>query len=257
MKIVLATGIVVVILTILVFVITSQKSVKNNSSASSTYWRQDEKGNWIAVGTPPACSEPLEFASVSDLSIATSVLYPGQERSVGYEPTAGFRFDRLGHNQVNVTAPMDGEIVYAARFLIDGEIQYVFDVLSPCGIMHRFDHLLELPSKLQAIADSLPKPKEHDNRSTPMNPPVRITKGELLATAIGLRKTNNPFISWTVFDFRGKNNASQNSSWAATHPELYHYTICPFPYLSQKDQERINVLPAADSMSGKKSDFCE
>lgn len=259
-KVWLLVGVLLVVGGIVIFLATNTggRSFQNIlQRAPSPYWEQAEGGGWKAVGTPPACPQPLAFASVTDVSKATSVLYPGQLRSVGYEPTAGFRFDRQPNDVVIVTAPMDGEIVYAARFLVDGETQYVFDILSPCGIMHRFDHLLVIPPKLQAIADKLPESKEGDSRSTQVSPPVKITQGEILATAVGLRKNNNAFISWTVFDFRQKNRISQNASWAETHPVLYHYAICPFPYLPNEEQEIINALPAADSMSGSQSDFCE
>lgn len=223
---------------------------------SSGNWVQDENG-WKAVGAVPSCPEPMQFSSITDLSQATSVLYPGQMRSVGYENTAGFRFDSIPNDGITVTAPMDGEVVMAARFLVDGETQYIFDILSPCGIMNRFDHLLTISPKLQEIADSLPEPKNNDNRSIPVSPPVKITQGEILATGVGLRKNINTFISWTVFDFRSKNKASQDPAWAKKHPIMDHYAICPFPYLPEKDQEKIKSLPAADFMSGSKSDFCD
>ncbi len=228
----------------------------NNSQSPTGGWAQDNNG-WRPVGTPPLCPDPLELASVVDVTKATSVLYPGQKRSVGYENTAGFRFDGLANEAIQVTAPMDGEIVQAARFLVSGEIQYVFDILSPCGIMNRFDHLLIIPSKLQAVADSLPAPKENDSRSTSISPSVKIIKGEVVATAIGLRRGKNTFLSWTVFDFRTKNRISQEPSWAAEHPALDHYAICPFPYLPSIDREIIKSLPPADYLSGSKSDFCD
>lgn len=252
--------ILVVLAIILVIAVGAIVNIKGknpslNSGSSLGRWVQDETG-WKAIGNVPSCPEPLEFAGVADLNRATSVLYPGQMRSVGYENTAGFRFDGIPNNEVTVTAPMDGEVVMAARFLVDGEIQYVFDILSPCGIMNRFDHLLTISPKLQEIADSLPSPKNNDNRSIPVSPPVKISQGEVLATAVGLSKNNNTFISWTVFDFREKNKASQDPAWAENHPVMDHYAICPFPYLSQKDQQKIKSLPAADYISGSQSDFC-
>ncbi|MBI2589583.1 hypothetical protein HYW32_00905 [Candidatus Berkelbacteria bacterium] len=235
--------------------ITDDSSAQDSQNASK-YWVQSADG-WQSVGTPIACPEPLAFSSITELDEATSVLYPGQMRSVGYEPTAGFRFDRSPNEAISITAPMNGEIVQAARFLVGEETQYVFDVLSPCGILNRFDHLLEIPFKLQAMIDKLPEPKENDSRSTPISPPIKIFQGETIATAVGMRKNNNTFISWTAYDLRQKNKISSNSTWAAEHPGLYHYVICPFPYMPSEDQARIKTLPAADSMSGSKSDFCD
>jgi hypothetical protein len=230
----------------------SSKSAAENQTSNETYWRQTEDG-WEAFGTPPACPESLVL-SIADISKATSVLYPGQMRSVGYEPTAGFRFDNSKNNEAQVKAPLDGEIIQAARFYEKGQIQYVFDILSPCGIMNRFDHLLEIPLNLQTMADKLPAPKEGDTRSNSINPPVKVAKGDIIATAVG--NTNNTYISWTVFDFRKKNKSSEDKSWAAEHQILYHYAICPFQYMTDEDQTKVKSLPPTDSTSGSKSDFC-
>ena len=248
---------VIIVITVVAFLFMNNFSDKNpldNLQSSSGRWVQDENG-WKAVGNIPKCPEPIQLGSVADLNQATSVLYPGQMRSIGYENTGGFRFDEVPNDQITVTAPIDGEIIMAARFLVDGEVQYVFDILSPCGIMNRFDHLLTISPKLQEIANSLPKPKNNDSRSVSVSPPVKITQGEVLATAVGLSKNNNNFISWTVFDFRKKNKVSQDPAWAEKHPVMDHYAICPFPFLPQEDQEKIKSLPAADFMSGSKSDF--
>lgn len=246
-------------LTVFLFLKFNQNSANllqiGNYETSPARWEQDATG-WKAIGNPPPCPEPLRLSSVVDVTKATSVLYPGQIRSVGYENTAGFRFDGLADNNIIVKAPMDGEIVQAARFLVGGELQYVIDILSPCGIMNRFDHILTLSEKLQNMADKLPKPKANDSRSTSVNPPVSISQGEVLATAIGLSKNKNVFLSWTVFDFRKKNKISQNLSWAKEHPTMDHYVVCPFPLLPKQDQELVRSLPAADFMSGSKSDFC-
>jgi hypothetical protein len=253
-RILLGIGIVVLVI-IGAFLILKPNKNLNSSQTQSVRWEQDENG-WKAIGNPPPCPQPLAFGSIVDIEQATSVLYPGQMRSVGYENTAGFRFDGLANDEITVYAPMDGEIVRAARFLVDGELQYVVDIVSPCGIMNRFDHILVLPAKLQAMADTLPAPKENDNRSTSVSPPITILKGETLATAVGLKKDNNTFIAWTVFDLRSKNKVSQNPAWASQHHVMDHYAICPYLYLSTENQKVIKTLPAADSMSGSISDFC-
>lgn len=219
------------------------------------YWELGMDG-WTAVGTPPACPEPLRLASIADVNLATSVLYPGQMRSVGYEPTAGYRFDGVPNNRVTIMAPIDGKVVQAARFLVGQEVQYVFDIISPCGIMVRLDHLLTLTPKFMEIASKLPEPREGDSRSTSVFPRVDVVTGEEVATAVGISKNQNTFVSFTVFDFRRKNKISQDESWAKEHPALDHYVICPYPLLPESDYARIKSLPPADMMSGSKSDYC-
>lgn len=238
-------------------IVTATQTVptKPNAQQATGYWAQDQYG-WRAVGTPPQCPEPLELSSFVDVNKATSKLYPGQMRSVGYESTAGFRFDGLPNEAVTITVPLSGEVVQAARSLVEGEIQYVFDMISPCGIMFRFDHLLAVTPKFQTIANKLPEPKANDTRSTSVYPPVKVVMGEMIATAVGIHKNKNTFVSFTMYDFRRKNSISQDPAWAAEHPQLDHYVICPFPYFPEEERERVNSLPAADWMSGSKSDFC-
>ena len=85
------------------------------AQSTTSYWVQDRYG-WKAVGTPPQCPEPLKLSSFVDLSKATSVLYPGQMRSVGYEPTAGFRFDGLPNEAIQVAVPLSGEVARTPKF---------------------------------------------------------------------------------------------------------------------------------------------
>lgn len=252
-NILIVIGILIIILLGVFFFLISRQN-RNNSLGNSLGWKLDENG-WKAIGNPPPCEEPLRLEPITDISKATSVLYPGQMRSVGYENTAGFRFDKQSNNDITVRAPTDGMVVQAARFLVDGQLQYVIDIMSPCGIMNRFDHILTLSPKLEEMANNLPEPKANDSRSTYINPPIKVSAGEILATSVGL--TNNTFLSWTVFDFRKKNKISEDPNWANTHPVMDHYAICPFLYLSLNDQEIIKSLPAADSISGSKSDFCD
>jgi len=249
----IAVGVLVVVA---IFVAGQRRGDERETENEGEYWVQDRDG-WRAVGTPPKCQEPFRLIPFADANLATSVLYPGQMRSVGYEPTAGYRFDGVPNENITVKAPIDGVVVQAARFLVGGEMQYVFDILNPCGIMIRLDHLLTLSPKFQAIADKLPPPKDNDTRSTSVSPRVEVVAGEVVATATGLRRDNNAFISITMFDFRQKNKISQDEAWAREHPSLDHYVVCPYPYLPEADFARIKTLPAADYMSGSKSDFCE
>jgi hypothetical protein len=186
----------------------------------------------------------------------TSVLYPGQSRP-DYKPHAGFRYDGTGQtNAVTVVAPMDGIVFRGARFLEGGEIQYTFDLINSCGIMHRVGHLRELTARFQAIADGFPSATEGDSRTTNVSGQT-VTAGEAIATAIGFRTTNNRFYDWGVFDLRQRNARSADAAWAAAHPgELAHYALCVFDLLPAGDAARIRSLPAADPTAGRTSDFC-
>lgn len=219
-------------------------------------WEQEEN-IWKASRALPECPSPLELNLPVTKERITSVLYPGQVRSGGgYEVGAGFRLDGTPNDSVNVTVPMDAVVVQAARFLVHGEIQYMFDLITPCGYLFRYDHLQILSPAFQALADTLPEAKEGDSRTTTFSPAKEVTQGEIMATGVGLRAQANTFLSWGVYDLRQKNIASRDASWASQHSGLEQYAVCPFDLLSNEDKSYVVSLPAADPVGGKTSDFC-
>lgn len=228
----------------------------SSTDTSSVRWDNTATG-WMAFGTPPACPEPFTILSPVELSRVTAILYPGQSRP-DYKPHGGFRFDVALDTNVPYFSPVSGTVIRGARYLTDGEIQYTFDIVHPCGMMVRVGHLRELAPKFQAIADAFPAESEGDSRTTRIDPPVSIERGELIATHIGLRaKTLNVFADLGLFDLRTKNKKSQDAAWAASHsPELDQYAVCWFDYLPADDEATVRALPAGDPKVGKTSDFC-
>jgi hypothetical protein len=228
---------------------------QEESTAQAVYWQQTATG-WQAVGTPPACPEPL-FAAPVDLSRATSVLYPGQTRGGNYKPHGGFRFDTNTNNEVTVSAPLTGKIVNGSRYLVNGELQYTFDIIADCGIMYRLGHLLTLPAELMLLVEAFPPAQEGDSRTIPVDPPLEITRGDIIATAVGVEKETNVFVDWGVYDLRTKNTISKDAIWASQHPsDLEQHAVCWFDLLPKTDAARIRALPPADPTSGSTSDYC-
>lgn len=216
----------------------------------------DEDG-WKPSGKPPDCPSPLGLQTPVDLSLVTTILYPGQIRGGDYKAHGGFRFDSSKNDEITVKAPIDAVVSDASRYIEQGEAQYMLDFVNPCGIRYRFDHLLVLEPKFAKIADQLPPAKVDDSRTTPVNPPVSISKGEIIATAVGLRKSSNVFVDWGVYDMRSKNKASKDPNWARQHYLLAKYGICWFDLLPPEDAAKVKNLPAGDSISGSKSDYCK
>ena len=255
----------------------SPTSTPNNNEqiAASTWptaddvtWDNTSEGGWLAVyGTPPPCPDPLMFTPPADISKATSILYPGQERrgtfegqGGNYKPHGGFRFDGLKYNEVQVKAPFDGYVYRGSRFLFEGEIQYTFDIINPCGIMVRLGHLRELSPEYQAIADKFPEPRELDSRTERVQPRVAVKTGDLIATAVGFIKGENTFFDWGVFDLRQQNTASQSTTYQQAHAdakELAFYAVCWFDLVDKSNSDIIKSLPAADPVNGKTSDYCK
>ena len=231
----------------------------NKKSASLVLWDYDmEQNKWGPVGNPPECP-PIEMASPVDLSKATSILYPGQYRGEdgNYRAHGGFRFDKQTTTQVDVRAPFDAYVFRGSRYLVNGNLQYVFDFVHPCGIMYRLGHLYKLAPQMQKLADKFPQPKEGDSRDH-LTQNIFFKKGELLATDVGL--PGNVFLDWGVYDVRKQNSQSSSEAYQQKHEWMAQhafYAVCLFDYLSQEEQEVVKNLPGGDYKVGKQSDYCE
>ncbi len=238
---------------------TGQGRQSSSGTTSTLMWQQGQ-GGWQAIGTPPACPSPFTLNTPTDLTNVTSILYPGQLRGGNYKPHGGFRFDGAGTNAVVVTAPLDATLVRGSRYLVGGETQYTFDFIVPCGYMYRLGHLLTLDQTFQAIADQFPAAVEGDSRTTNVNPPIAVTAGQKIASAVGVTKGTDVFFDFGVYDLRTKNDASKDATWAANpmhDPELAQHAVCWFDLLSATDAARVRSLPPGDPTSGKNSDFCK
>ena len=218
------------------------------SSATVYPWSFDGTSWSPAAGTtPPACPSPVVLRTPVDLSMATSILYPGQVRTE-YKPHGGFRFDRQGQsNDVTVVAPMDGMIHRGSRHIEGGHEQILVEVINPCGIMFRFDHLAELGPRLQQIMASVPLRAE-DSRTTFLPPGQMISAGEVIGTRIGI--PNNVGVDFGVYDLRQRNpRATRDGEFAA-------FGVCWFDWLPPADAATVRSLPGGDHLSGRNSDYC-
>lgn len=210
--------------------------------------------SWAHLGSPPACP-PLVFQSPVDTTLVYSVLYPGQLRGGNYKAHGGFRFDGLDNGDITVRAPMDGYVYQGSRYLEGGRVQYLFDIINPCGILHRFDHLYILSDKFAALAANFSEPTDGDSRTTG-TPRTPVAAGEIIATSVGLN--GNVFVDWGVYNLRQKNSASSDPAWLAQHPGSQEpYALCWLGMLPPEDSSRAAALPGGDYTSGKQSDYCD
>lgn len=229
---------------------------KESTEEIAFNWQMSEKG-WQATASPPSCPSPMVFQPPADLTKATAILYPGQTRGGNYKPHGGFRFDNQTDNNLKVVAPLTAYAVSGGRYLVDGETQYTFDFIHPCGYMYRVGHFLKLPANLAKIADNFPPAKEGDSRTEFINPPVLVKEGEQIATAVGVTKDRNVFFDFGVYNLLEKNQASKDAKWAASHdPQLATSAVCWFNLLPANAQTIVKSLPAGDPASGKSSDYC-
>jgi hypothetical protein len=212
--------------------------------------------DWSAAGTAPACGAPLTFPTAIDISRATALLYPGQIRGGNYKPHGGFLFPTFTNASVTVTVPMAGYVYRGVRYIEDGEVQYLFDIINPCGVMHRFDHLLTLSTRFAALANQLP-PATTSSMTTFFAGREEVAAGDVIATGVGHLSTGNTGVDWGVYDLRQRNAASTNAAWFAAHSgELAPFAICWLDNLSNGDAARARALPAGDFLMGATSDYC-
>lgn len=248
----------------------------DSGDSQPVVWRpSDDIGTFTPSSTPPACpAQPMLKPPVA-FDTVKAILYPGQTRGEGqtlpgapppgYKPHGGFVFgDASGNlpgNGVNVYAPLDGYVLDASRYLVSGEVQYLFDILNPCGILIRFGHLLTLSPKLQAIADALPPAREGDSRTTEVPGFVQIKTGDLLATRIGLTVLlHNAAMDFGVFDLRVFNAASSRPGYydkPDNGPGVSSHAVCWLrDWFPAADEAILNALPPGDGVAGKTSDYC-
>lgn len=194
--------------------------------------------------TASACPDPLVLKTPVDLQQVTSILYPGQVRGGDFKRHGGFRFDGATSNQMEVQAPIDSTLVAASRYIEQGEVQYLLDFETQCGIKYRFDHLLVLVPKVMAAVEKLPAPQVDDSRTTNIQEPIQVKSGEVIATSIG--EKNNVFVDFGVYRSNGTPFEAPNSN-----------PVCWFDLLSSPEAVRVKSLPAGDSQSGKQSEYCQ
>ena len=242
---------IVIVLSVIGFVgwkVYGGKDKSNNESKkdSSVVTSNNEKSD----ADCPA--QPMLISPV-DLSLATSVLYPGQTRGNDYKAHGGLRFDNSKNDDITVKIPMDAKLTIGSRYIEQGEIQHLLEFTTSCGVKYRFDHLLTLTDKFQKAVDgSLPAAKPDDSRTSDFNPAVDVSQGETLATAVGFAKTGNVSLDFGVYDMRKENDGTSGST------DLARHGVCWLrDWLPSADSNTLIALPGGDSTSGKTSDYCK
>jgi len=217
---------------------------------------------WTAMNQgnePPACPNPVTIKSPIDVSKATAVLYPGQVRGGDFKPHGGLA---ATDNNVAVVAVMDAYAYRGARYIEDGEVQYLFDFVNPCGLMYRLDHLYTLSDDMMKLANQLPEPKPDESRTFKFTDNILVKQGTTIATVLGHVKTKNAGFDLGVFDLRQPNEASKTNNLYKTDSkrigdkEQSFYAVCWFDWLTGSEKQTIKALPLR-GIEGKTSDYCK
>lgn len=259
------TAIILVAVGVLFFLLQNRdKEFPFSLNNNDVNWTFDGK-SWQVRGTPPPCPDPLNLPSPVDINLVSGILYPGQERGNDYKPHGGFGFKNQTNNEVDVFAPMDGNLFKAARYLEYGEVQYSLYFIHDCGIMYKFDHPRELTAKFKEILNNIPMGDEGDSRTTEIRPAIFVAKGEHVATKVGFENfpgghnDRNVFVDFGLYDLRKTNGVNYDSVFRAKHPNINEYgtyAVCWFDYLSSEDETIVRSLPAGGN-EGKVSDYCK
>jgi len=191
-----------------------------------------------------ACTDPMVLEAPVDINRATSILYPGQMRGGDFKRHGGFRFDTATSNAVEVRAPIDSTLSAASRYIERGQLQYLLDFETECGVRYRFDHILAMPPALSAVLETLPAAKVDDSRTTGVSRGVRFKKGELIATEVGM--PGNVFVDFGVYESGGLLQFQGPQS----NP------LCWLDMLPASQAVIVKGLPAGDQNSGTKSEYC-
>lgn len=224
---------------------TTTAAATSTSAAAPLRWEYDGTAWHIPgrEGNEPDCNVITSLPAPSDLSKATAVLYPGQVRGGDYKPHGGFRFDGAATTDVQLVAPIDGAMVRASRYLEEGDVQHLIEIVNPCGYMVRFDHILTPSPAMQAVFDALPAPQPDDSRTTNIDPPVEVAVGDVLADAVG--HEGNVSYDFGVYDLRQPNGSD------APPGELSSFAICWLDLVPGA-----KLLPPGDQQAGTTSDYC-
>lgn len=240
-----------------------KSEVTETTKTAKVQWTQDSSG-WNPDGVAPKCADPFKIITpTKNLSAATSILYPGQERGGDYKPHGGFRFNNSQNGDIKTIIPMDSNLVNASRYLAieDGsnEVQYLLTFISPCGISYRFDHVTDLIPKIQEVIETLPKAIPGDSRTTNIEPQIEFKQGELVGSSVGTKKNNNVFFDFGMYDLRedGKFRTT-NAEFLKNHvgDENALYGFCWFDLLPAADTALVKSLPPGSGETGKTSDTC-
>lgn len=215
---------------------------------------------WSANAALPPCPDDLTgFFSVApvDVSLATAVLAPGQTRGGNYKPHGGFRFDGSSNDDIVVVLPADATLWSAARYVEAGEVQYLLQFRTPCGIMFRFDHLRVLSPEVQAAIEEVPEAADGSSRTTFLRSPFEMQAGDTVATSVGFIGTGNTSMDFGVYDPRQQNQASLDPGFPEQQfRELAWYGVCWYSMLPADAAAVVDALPGGDATAGRSSDYC-
>ena len=227
-------------------------------------WSWNGKDAWLPSGKAPRCGN-VRLQPPAQVAALDGWLPPGRlnETARYYKAHGALRFADPSANGT-VAAAVDGYVVRGAAYrenrdgLMNGpgsSVQYLVDIQHPCGFLVRYDHLRTLSPALQRIFDRS-IPVGEDSRTTNVKP-VKISKGQVLATAVSVPDLPSPRqFDFGVYDLRRQQQSLHSGAWLADHgsgAELADFAVC-WPRLMGSTGVQVAALPNIAAQDG--TDIC-
>jgi hypothetical protein len=227
-------------------------------------WSWNGKDAWLPSAKAPNCRN-FRLQPPAQVAALDGWLPPGRlnETAKYYKAHGALRFTDPSAAGT-VSAAVDGYFVRGAAYREnrDGQmngpgssVQYLVDIQHPCGFLVRYDHLRTLSPALQRIFDRS-IPVGEDSRTTNVKP-VKISKGQVLATAVSVPEQPSPRqFDFGVYDLRRQQQSLHSGGWLAERgsgAELADFAIC-WPRLMGSTGVQIEALPNIAPQDG--SDLC-
>jgi hypothetical protein len=241
-------------------------NVPGSDTASTVVWQSNGVDGFAP--TPPGvavpdCVDMVWQLPLRDFALVEGRLEPGQIRGGDYKAHGGFR---MKSTDVEVFSAISGYITNVSAYLQDangnagvGEVQYLIEIQHPCGMQVRYDHLKILSAPIQQVFADNGVAVGKDSRTTPIQPPVPIQAGDLLATGVGLTETgSNYFFDFGAYDLRAPQPSKRSSEELlamGASGVLGRYGLCWYDLFGSEYAKTIRSIPIGSTERG--SDYCD
>ena len=209
------------------------------------------------TGTTTGAASPLDGflfdTTPVDLALVTAIGAPGQVRGNDYK---GHGLFRVTDNDTTVVSPTTAVLYDGSRYIEGGTVQYLLAFRITLDLFFILDHILDpSPKVLAAFADA-PEPLVDDSRTYPLIEQT-FAPGDVVATAIGARATNNAFVDFGLYDLTRRTEASFAPDFPGdpTTPRDAN-PVCWYDLFGPDAEQIILPLVGSQSVEGATSDIC-
>ncbi len=208
-------------------------------------------------GNPTTNASPLDGflfdTTPVDLVLVTAIGAPGQLRGNDYKGHGLFRTDS---NDTIVVSPIAAVLYDGSAYIADGTVQYLLSFRISPDLVFILDHVLDPSQKVLDAFVGQPPPLVDDSRTRPLIEQT-FAAGDVIATAIGFRDTNNAFVDFGFYDLSRPNDASQQPGFEGDPSTSRDANaVCWYGRFGPDAEQIILPLVGLFSAEGATSDIC-